>query len=191
MKIATAIPPPGLVLLAIFAIQVGAALATQLFPFLGASGTVAVRIVFSALLLIVASGGKVGSLWRTLAANPALLLTFGLSIAAMNLCFYQAIARIPLAIPITGVLVSSPLILLAGLGVGLLSTTIPCTLEFNALKRMSPQSYGVLVSLEPGVAAIVGAAVLREHLEPQGVLANGCVVVASIGITISDKRLAP
>ena len=41
------VPPPGLVLLSILAIQLGAALATQLFPVLGASGTVAMRIIIS------------------------------------------------------------------------------------------------------------------------------------------------
>ena len=44
-------PPTGLLLLAIVSIQLGAALATNLFPILGAEGTVAIRIIISALLL--------------------------------------------------------------------------------------------------------------------------------------------
>ena len=56
------VPPPGLVLLSILAIQLGAALATQLFPVLGASGTVAMRIIISALLLGVVAHSSIATL---------------------------------------------------------------------------------------------------------------------------------
>jgi inner membrane transporter RhtA len=89
-------PPPGLVLLAITAIQIGAGLATQLFPVLGAEGTVAIRIIFSGVLLTLAARAGARRFPAVFADNWRLLVGFGFCIAAMNLFFYQAIARIPL-----------------------------------------------------------------------------------------------
>lgn len=270
-------------MLAITAIQLGAGLATQLFPVLGAEGTVAVRIIFSALLLGIAARGRVHTFGRTFVRNWVLLVAFGLCVAIMNLFFYKAIARIPLgaavalefvgplsvaaltsrrashlvwvaiaaigilllspvsgtgldtlgvlfallagvgwaffillarrvgrrvpgndglaigmtvaaiamipfAAPVAADLISDPIILLAGFGVALLSTTIPFTLEFQALKRLSARAYGVLVSLEPAVAVLVGVVLLDEHIGAQGMVAVTCVVVAAIGITFTEKR---
>jgi inner membrane transporter RhtA len=76
-----AIPPSGLVLLAILAIQVGAALAAHLFPFLGANGTVAARLIISALVLGFFARNRIRTFGQTFRANWALLLTFGLCLA--------------------------------------------------------------------------------------------------------------
>lgn len=282
-SVLSAIPPPGLILLAITAIQVGAGLATHLFPVLGAEGTVAVRIIFSALLLNIAARGRIYTFGQAFLRNWVLLVAFGLCVAIMNFFFYQAIARIPLGAavalefigplgvaaltsrrashlvwvaiaaigiillsPVSGAdletlgvlfallagagwaffillagrvgkqvpgndglaiamtvaaitmipfvapvaveLITDPPILLAGFGVALLSTTIPFTLEFQALKRLSARAYGVLVSLEPAVAVFVGAILLDERIGAQGMVAVTCVVVAAIGITLTEQR---
>jgi inner membrane transporter RhtA len=76
----------------------------------------------------------------------------------------------------------------AALGVAVLSTAVPLSLEFAALQRMSARSYGILVTLEPVVAAIVGAVLLHQAMSVQGVLAVGCVTVAALGVTLSDRR---
>ncbi len=102
-----------------------------------------------------------------------------------------AVIMIPFAVPIIPTLVSSPVILLAGIGVALLSTTIPFTLEFEALKHLTARTYGVLVSLEPGVAAMVGALLLGERIGIQSAIAIACVVVAAIGISVTDGRNPP
>lgn len=73
-----AVPPPGLLLLSILSIQVGAALAVHLFAALGPIGTVALRVGFSALLLLAATRPTAGSTTRA-HAGPVLL--FGLVIA--------------------------------------------------------------------------------------------------------------
>ena len=99
-----------------------------------------------------------------------------------------AITVLPFAIPVTGTLITSPLLILAGLAVALLSTTIPFTLEFEALKRIPPRVYGILVSLEPAVAAAVGVILLGETMGAQGILAVFCVVAAAIGITFSERN---
>ena len=278
-----AIPPAGLLLLAIISIQLGAAFATQLFPLLGAEGTVAVRVLLSALLLGLAARGRARRFAILFMRDWKLLLGYGLCIAVMNMFFYQAIARIPLGAavaiefvgplgvaalssrrlvhfawvglaatgilllsPLTGVsldpvgiffallagsgwacfillsrrvgdrvpgndglaigmtvaaiallpfavpiipdLIGSPMLLLAAFGLALMSTTIPFTLEFAALKRVSNRSYGVLVSVEPAIAALIGAVLLAERIGLQGMIAVTCVVVAAIGITITDGR---
>ncbi|MEM7406450.1 MAG: EamA family transporter [Pseudomonadota bacterium] len=275
----SALPPTLLVILAITAIQVGAAMAVFLFPVLGPEGTVALRIALSALLLLLATRRQVPALPRLLRAHWRTLVPFGVCCAAMNLCFYLAIDRIPLgaavalefigplgvaafnsrrpsqlgwvalaaigiallspfsgveldpvgigyallagagwasfivlakrvsaalpgndgltigmciaaaimlplAVPVLPKLIDPTLALMA-LGVALLSTTIPFTFEFQALKRLPPRTYGVLVSLEPGVATLVGALLLGERIGIQGTAAVLCVVIAAIGMTRS------
>jgi len=79
--------------------------------------------------------------------------------------------------------------LLAGaLVVAVLSTTLPLRLEFEALKRMTARAYGILVTMEPVVAVLVGAIVLGQALPPTALMAIACVTVAAIGVTLSDRR---
>ena len=95
------LPAPSLVLMAITVIQVGSALATQLFPMLRPEGTVAVPIISSALLLGFAARSGVQQFPRIFFDNWALLLGFGLCMTAMNLFFFKAIALIPLGTTVT------------------------------------------------------------------------------------------
>lgn len=274
-----AVPPPGLVLLAIVSIQVGATLAIKLFPMLGASGTVFLRVALSALLLAVFVRPAIDGLVRR---HAGLLLLYGAVLAATNLLFYESIARIPLGIAVTieflgplalavatsrravdflwvglaafgiallapdigagldplgvafaclagvgwasfilltrrlgqvfegnrglclGMIVAafcllpfgivesapvltSPLLALAVLLVAILSTTIPFTLEFQALKRMPPRTYGVLVTLEPAVAVMIAALLLGQSVGFQALIAVACVTLAAIGSTLFGR----
>ncbi|HEX8052528.1 MAG TPA: EamA family transporter, partial [Thermoleophilaceae bacterium] len=91
-------PAPVLVVGAIVSTQVGASLAKGLFDDLGAGGTTFLRVGFAALVLVALSrpalaGHARADLWTAAA--------FGLSLAGMNLCFYEAIDRIPLGIAVT------------------------------------------------------------------------------------------
>jgi inner membrane transporter RhtA len=65
---------------------------------------------------------------------------------------------------------------------------LPLSLEFEALRRMTARSYGILVTLEPVVAALVGALLLGQAMGLAGVLAVACVTTAALGVTISDRR---
>lgn len=72
-----------------------------------------------------------------------------------------------------------PWLLLAGLGVALLSSAVPYSLEMQALRRLPTRVFGVLMSLEPAVAALVGLAVLGERLEARAVVAVLVVTAAA------------
>jgi inner membrane transporter RhtA len=92
------IPPTVVVVAAVSSVQFGGALAKTLFDEIGPAGTVFLRVLFAAVVLVAfwrpAVGGHSGADWRLVAA-------FGLSLAAMNLAFYEALDRIPLGIAVT------------------------------------------------------------------------------------------
>jgi inner membrane transporter RhtA len=280
-RVVGAVPPPGLLLISIVSIQVGAAIAISLFPVLGPVGTVFLRIAFSALLLLLATRSALS--WSPARQNIGKLLLFGLVLGAMNLSFYGAIARIPLGLAVAiefvgplgvaavtsrrwrdfawiglaavgiglltpeigttldplgvalagfagvcwavfalmsrristalpghsglaiatlvATLVVLPALLVTGglprldagllaaaLAVAILSTTVPLSLEFEALKRMPPRTYGVLVTLEPVAAALVGAIALGQAMDTNAILAIVFVTAAALGVTVSDRQ---
>jgi inner membrane transporter RhtA len=272
-----AIPAPALVLLGIVSVQLGSALAKNLFDAVGSLGTVALRLLFAAVVLIL--------FWR-----PSLqldrrtwriVLAYGVILGLMNLSFYLSLARLPLGIAVTieflgpiavalagsrrwldafwavlaaggvillmegggdldpvGVLLAlaagtfwgiyillgaalgrhttegnglalgmvvaalvvvpigvaesgtallQPWVLVAGLGVALLSSVIPYTVDLEALRKIPPRVFGILMSLEPAMAALIGLIVLGEALHVTQWIAVLCVVVASAGATRGDQ----
>nr|WP_243876680.1 EamA family transporter [Streptomyces sp. 846.5] len=268
-----AIPPPALVLLGVVSVQMGSALAKQLFSAVGSSGTVALRLFFAAAVLML--------VWRpSLRMNRrtwSVVVGYGVILGSMNLCFYLALVRLPLGIAVTveflgplvvalagsrrwldafwavlaaggvvlltegrgdlnlvgllfalaagtcwglyilvgaalgrhttegnglalgmavGALVAVPFgvvesgtaliqpwVLGAGLGLALLSSVIPYTLDLEALRRIPPRVFGILMSLEPAMAALIGLVVLQESLRWSQWIAVLCVVAASAGAT--------
>jgi inner membrane transporter RhtA len=273
---AGAAPPTSLVLLSIFSVQLGAAIAKGLFDQLGPAGTVFLRVGFAALVLLL--------LWRPSLGGHArggylVAVVFGLALAAMNLSLYLALDRIPLGIAVTlefvgplgvavagsrrvldllwvalaaaGILLLAPLnilgetdldpagvalaflagcfwaayillsartgsvfpggtglvialcvatvalvpvgiagggvslldpeLLLAGFAVAMLSSAIPYSFELEALRKLPARVFGVLMSLEPAVAALVGFVVLGETLGLRAITAVLLVTVAAIG----------
>ncbi len=71
--------------------------------------------------------------------------------------------------------------------VAALTTTVPLALEFSALRRISRRGYGVLVSTEPAVAAVVGAVTLDQALGGGEWAGVAMVCAASVGMTWSDR----
>jgi inner membrane transporter RhtA len=84
-----------------------------------------------------------------------------------------------------------PEMLAAGLAVAVLSSLIPYSLEFEALRRMPAYIFGVLMSLEPAAAAIAGLIVLDQVLEANEWAGMALVIVASAGATRFGSRTAP
>jgi inner membrane transporter RhtA len=76
-----------------------------------------------------------------------------------------------------------PQFLAMGLGVALLSSVVPYSLETEALRRMPANVFGVLMSLEPAVAALAGFLVLGQGLGVRELIAIGFVVAASVGVS--------
>ncbi len=269
------------VLLAMLSITLGASLAKSLFPLLGAAGTTLLRLGCAALLLSL-----VFRIWRVPLDRRTLLgaIPYGLSLGAMNLLFYLAIARIPLGValaiefigPLTVALLSSrhradfiwlilaiaglllllplratqqaidPLgaalalgaglfwglymltgkragallgaqapalgmwvgtllvlpfglegaieasftvpVILTIIGVGLLSSAIPYSLEMFALRRLPLKSYGILTSGEPAMGALMGLVWLGEQLPPSQWLGIAAIIAASMGTTWQAGR---
>lgn len=253
----------------------------SLFPLVGAQGTTAVRVGFSALLLLL--------LWRPwrwrLSRHDALrLVAYGVAVGAMNLCFYLALQTIPFGVavaiefsgPLAVAVLSSrrpldfiwvvlavaglavllpwepgagaldprgvgfalaaavfwaayilfgkrvghlhaghsvslgltvaalvvvpvgishagadlwtPAVLLTGIGVAALSSAIPISLEMVALKRLPQQAFGIMISMEPAVAALLALVLLGEALTLAQWLAIGMIMTASMGCAATAQR---
>jgi inner membrane transporter RhtA len=101
-----------------------------------------------------------------------------------GLALAMVVATVPLApvgIADGGSQLLVPEVLLAGVAVGLLGSAIPYALELEALRTMPVGVFGVLMSLEPAVAALAGFLVLDEGLVTRELVAIGLVVAASAG----------
>lgn len=84
-----------------------------------------------------------------------------------------------------------PAVLAVGLGVAMLSSAIPYSLELEALRRLPARVFGVLMSLEPAMATLAGFVVLGEVLGAREITAVGLVVVASAGAARSARAAPP
>ncbi len=81
----------------------------------------------------------------------------------------------------------TPVVLGGGLVVALMSSLIPYSLEITALRSLSAQSFGLLMSLEPAAAALAGVIVLGQRLHLLTVAAIVLVVAASVGTTLASR----
>lgn len=99
MKLSASSPYSSLCLLLVsmISIQCSASLAKTIFPLVGPEGTTALRLMVSAVILLV-----VVRPWRRKITRQAWkpIVLYGLSTGCMNMCFYQAISRIPLGVAV-------------------------------------------------------------------------------------------
>ncbi len=93
----------------------------------------------------------------------------------------SAVLIVPLGIAEGGADLLAPGVLAIGLAVGILSSVIPYSLEIEALRRLPSGVFGVMMSLEPAVAALVGFLALSQDLGTTEIVAIGLVVCASAG----------
>jgi inner membrane transporter RhtA len=279
------VPAPLLVLAAVVSVQFGGAMAATLIPLVGVFGSVTLRLTLAASVLLVVVRPRVRG--RT-TADWLVVGAFGATLAIMNLCFYGALARIPIGVAVT-IEFSGPLVLatvlshrrqdllavagaavgvvlisgiasapwagldLAGLGLALaagvawaayivfsartgsrfaqldglaiamtfaaalvapigvltgraalwtpdalwrgaaiavLSSVLPYSLELIALRRLAAPVFGILLSLEPAVAALAGLLVLGQRLAALQLLGMACVVAAS-GLVMGRRSGPP
>ena len=98
---------------------------------------------------------------------------------------------LPFGIAQGGAELIDPAVLAVGLGVAMLSSAIPYSLELEALRRLPARVFGVLMSLEPAMATLAGFVVLGEVLGAREIAAVGLVVVASAGAARSAGGTPP
>lgn len=82
-------------------------------------------------------------------------------------------------------------VVLAGLGVAVLSSVLPYSLELHALRRLPAKVFGILLSLEPAVAALAGLVVLGQRLDPVQLGGMALVVLASTTVLGFGARQEP
>lgn len=277
-RAAGAVPPSGLILLAIGSFQIGAAAAKSLFAEVGPAGTVLLRMALAALVLLLVQRPRVRGYGRDDYLAVTLL---GLALVGMSLGLFIALERIPLGVAIAvqfagplgvavagsrrpshllwvalaaagigllapwgggdldpggialslaaggcwaayillsrrvgrvfpggsglalamvvAALAAAPFGVISGGGdlvrpsvlatagvVALLSSVIPFSLEFAALRRVPARLYAVLVSLDPAIAALVGFVLLGEDLGSRAVAAIALVTAAAFGAMRAD-----
>jgi len=108
-------------------------------------------------------------------------LTIALTVGSVLLAPYGLVAG--------GRALWRPSILGKGAAVALLSSAVPYSLELAALRRLRASVFGILMSLEPAMAALSGFVLLGQHLEVHEWIAVGAVMVASIGATRRREAL--
>jgi inner membrane transporter RhtA len=92
-----------------------------------------------------------------------------------------AVAIAPVGAVAGGAALLRPSVLGVGLAIGLLSSIVPYSLELETLRRIPARVFGIWMSLEPAVAALVGLIVLGQALGLREWAAIGCVIVACAG----------
>ena len=101
----------------------------------------------------------------------------------------------PFGIAHAGAALLTPSLIPIALGVAILSTALPYTLEMVALTRMPTRTFGTLMSIEPAVGALSGLLFLHEYLSLAQWMAITCIILASVGATMTmrseSKPLVP
>ena len=106
-------------------------------------------------------------------------VSLGLAVAALVV--------VPVGVVHAGSALLSPAVLVVGLAVAALSSAIPVSLEMVALKRLPQQAFGIMISMEPAVAAVLALALLDERLTAVQWLAIGLIVTASMGSAFTAR----
>ncbi len=101
----------------------------------------------------------------------------GLSLALV----VGAALLLPVGIADGGADLLEPELLAAGFALAMLSSAIPYSLELEALRYLPKGTFGVLMSLEPALATLVGYVALEQDLAATQLLAVAMVVIASAG----------
>ncbi|RFA11246.1 EamA family transporter [Subtercola boreus] len=99
-----------------------------------------------------------------------------------------AIISLPFGLLTAGSALVEPRVLLLGLAVALLSSTIPYAFELLALRRIPEATFSILMSLAPAIAALAGLAILGQALTWVEAVAIALVIAASIGAVRTAAR---
>jgi inner membrane transporter RhtA len=137
-------------------------------------------------LVLAAFAGLCWALYITLSVPVGRLFPGASGLAPAMLL--GAILITPWGIVSAGSGLRDPQLLGAAAGVGLLSSALPWSLELEALRRLPTNVFGVVLALEPVIAALMGSLFLHEHLSPRAWAAVAMVVTASAGAAFEVTR---
>jgi inner membrane transporter RhtA len=101
-----------------------------------------------------------------------------------------ALVAVPIGVAHAGAALFSPAILLTGLGVALVSSAIPISLELFALKHLPKRVFGTMTSMEPAVAAVLALVFLGEVLDLTQCAAIVLIMAASMGCAMTAQSSA-
>ncbi|ANH31942.1 Integral membrane protein [Ralstonia solanacearum] len=164
----------GLAVAGLLILTVGGRAVGQIDP-LGAAYALGAGVCWA---LYIVTGKRVG----TLPAGQATSL--GMAVGALF--------AIPFGVVQAGPALLAPSLIVAGLGLGVLSSAVPYSLEMVALRHLSGRTFSVLLSLEPAIGALAGAVVLHEQLSARQWVAIVAIIAASAGCaaTARSRRAA-
>ncbi|EKT4521276.1 threonine/homoserine exporter RhtA [Pseudomonas putida] len=114
----------------------------------------------------------------------------GIQTAALGV-LVAALFVAPIGIAHAGSALLAPALIPVALGVAVLSTALPYSLEMVALTRMPARTFGTLMSIEPVFAALSGLLFLGEVLSLSQWLAILAIITASVGATLSMRKETP
>ena len=121
-----------------------------------------------------------------LAADNAGKKVTGTGVIAIALLI-GSLPSAPLGVAHFFTVVTDTHLLLLAIGTAILASLVPYTLEFLALRRLPPNTFGILLSMEPAVAATAGWLLLNQHMGVLGVIAVCLVVSACVGTAASKS----
>lgn len=135
-----------------------------------------------------------GSLWGAyilLSARVGRVFDQGSGLALAMV--FATVVALPFGIASGGAHLLTPRSLAIGTAVGILSSAIPYSFELEALRRIASHVFGVLMSIEPGMAALAGLIVLGQGLSVRAIIGLALVVTASVGASrrAGDAAVTP
>jgi inner membrane transporter RhtA len=142
--------------------------ATASIDLVGASYALGAGVCWALYILF---GQKAG------ADNGVQTAALGVMIAALFVA--------PIGIVHAGAALLTPSLIPVAIGVAILSTALPYTLEMVALTRMPARTFGTLMSIEPAFGALSGLLFLQEYLSLSQWMAILCIILASVGATMT------
>jgi inner membrane transporter RhtA len=108
---------------------------------------------------------------------------------ALALCIGTLVV-IPAGIVEGGSALLRPSVIAGGAAIAILSSILPYSFELIALRRLRAATFGLLMSLEPAVAALAGVLILGQPLRLVTTVAIVMVVIASVGTTLTSRTPA-
>lgn len=137
------------------------------------------RGIGSSGVLLALGAGACWAIYIAVAKRAAVCgrqasVAYGTMIAAM--------IAVPFGIGQVGGHLSNPHVLAVAIGVALLTSAIPFSLEMIALERLPTRTFSILTSAEPVIAAAFGAAVLGEHLSARQILGMAAIMASAVSV---------